>query len=61
MSFINDVPNEGDENQKHPPLRKKLFFPISDSLRRYLKLFEREVNLPVTYDDLYRINYSVPE
>ncbi|HEV7333510.1 MAG TPA: hypothetical protein VGN63_20920 [Flavisolibacter sp.] len=42
-------------------LRKKSFYPIGEDLRLYLKKYEREVKLPVTYDDLYNnLNYSVP-
>lgn len=35
-------------------------FPVSEQLRNYLKLHGREVKLPVTYEDLLRITYSVP-
>jgi hypothetical protein len=42
------------------PSRKKPMFPVQDSLRNYLKLHGREVKLPVTYEDLLRITYSVP-
>ncbi|WP_207493594.1 hypothetical protein [Aridibaculum aurantiacum] len=41
-------------------LLKKPFYPIGDSLRTYLKTYGREVRLPVTYNDLNRMNYSVP-
>ncbi|NTS42180.1 hypothetical protein HRG84_14850 [Flavisolibacter sp. BT320] len=42
-------------------LRKKPVYPIGEDLRNYLKTYEREVRLPVTYDDLYNnLNYSVP-
>jgi hypothetical protein len=42
------------------PSRKKPMFPVHDTLRNYLKHHGREVKLPVTYEDLLRITYSVP-
>jgi hypothetical protein len=42
------------------PSRKKPFFPINPQLRSYLKLHGREVQLPVSYNDLLNITYSVP-
>lgn len=42
------------------PLRKKLFFPINASLRKYLKTHGREVALPLSYNDLTHFSYSVP-
>lgn len=42
------------------PSRKKPFFPINKSLRSYLKTHGRETILPVSYNDLLRITYSVP-
>jgi hypothetical protein len=42
------------------PSRKKVLFPINDSLRDYLSHYRREVKLPVTYKDLERYTYSVP-
>ena len=42
------------------PSRKKIFFPINPPLRTYLKLHGREVQLPVSYNDLLNITYSVP-
>jgi hypothetical protein len=59
MSF-QDVPNAGKENKNDAPSRKKYFYPINPDLRSYLKTHGREVKLPVTYDDLTRITYSVP-
>jgi hypothetical protein len=35
-------------------------FPVNEPLRNYLKHHGREVKLPVTYEDLLRITYSVP-
>jgi hypothetical protein len=42
------------------PSRKKPFFPVNKELRTYLKTYGREVNLPVTYNDLLHITYSIP-
>ncbi len=42
------------------PSKKKPFFPITKELRTYLKSYGREVNLPVTYNDLLNITYSIP-
>lgn len=42
------------------PSRKKPFYPINTALRKYLKANGREVALPVSYNDLTRISYSVP-
>lgn len=48
--------------EKHldTPSRKKPFYGINSSLRNYLKQHGREVKLPVSYNDLARISYSVP-
>jgi hypothetical protein len=59
MSFT-QVSNEAIKNKDDAPSKKKKFYPINDALRGYLKHHAREVKLPVTYDDLYRITYSVP-
>lgn len=42
------------------PSRKKPMFPVSQSLRAFLKQHGREVKLPVSYRDLQRFTYSVP-
>ncbi|HEX6914192.1 MAG TPA: hypothetical protein VF145_03065 [Chitinophagaceae bacterium] len=42
------------------PSKKKPFFPVSKELRTYLKSYGREVQLPVTYNDLLNITYSIP-
>ena len=42
------------------PSRKKPFFPINTNLRQYLKTHGRETVLPVSYNDLLHITYSVP-
>ena len=41
------------------PSKKKPSYPINASLRSYLREHGREVKLPVSYDDLARITYSV--
>lgn len=60
MAAFNEIPNAQREQKDDAPSRKKPSYPINDSLRRYLKDNGREVKLPVTYDDLSRIIYSVP-
>lgn len=42
------------------PSRKKPFFPVNDQLRQYLRQQGREIQLPVSYNDLLRFTYSVP-
>src|SRR6476660_9381763 len=42
------------------PSKKKFFYPVNKSLRNYLKLNGREVNLPLSYNDLLNITYSIP-
>ena len=59
MPFDNR-PNAGRENKSDAPSRKKPFYPINPMLRGYLKQHGREVKLPVSYNDLARITYSVP-
>lgn len=48
------------EMQADKPSRKKPFFPVCDPLRNYLKTHGREVSLPVSYNDLLQMTYSVP-
>lgn len=59
MSFTK-LSNEARLTKDDAPSKKKQFYPINASLRSYLKHHAREVKLPVSYDDLYRITYSVP-
>ncbi len=47
-----------EENNK--PSRKKPMFPVHQGLRNYLKVHGREVKLPVSYNDLLHITYSIP-
>jgi hypothetical protein len=42
------------------PSKKKPFFPVNKDLRTYLKTHGREITLPVSYNDLLNITYSVP-
>ncbi|TCZ68300.1 hypothetical protein [Flaviaesturariibacter aridisoli] len=42
------------------PSRKKPFFPVNKELRQYLRQHGREIGLPITYNDLLNISYSVP-
>lgn len=42
------------------PSKKKLFFPVNKELRAYLKTHGREISLPVSYNDLLNITYSIP-
>jgi hypothetical protein len=48
------------EMQADKPSRKKPFFPVRDPLRNYLRTHGREVTLPVSYNDLLQMTYSVP-
>ena len=57
---FSDIQNAQREKKTDAPSKKKPFYPINHSLRSYLKQHGREVILPVTYDDLARITYSVP-
>jgi hypothetical protein len=57
-NFFDHINTPGGESAR--PSRKKLLFPINDSLRAYLVHYRREVKLPVTYHDLERYTYSVP-
>lgn len=48
------------KNESDKPSRKKPFFPVNDSLRRYLNTHGREVVLPVSYESLLNFTWSVP-
>ncbi len=48
------------QHETDKPSRKKPFFPVNRELRNYLKTHGREVALPISYNDLLRISYSVP-
>jgi len=58
MKFADNL-NRGNENMNDAPSRKKPSYRINDGLRNYLKKHAREVILPVTYDDLSRITFSL--
>jgi hypothetical protein len=48
------------QQEKDQPSRKKPFFPINKDLKAYLKSHGREIHLPISYNDLLNITYSVP-
>lgn len=56
MISISDL----DNNAANKPSRKKPMFPVRDALRGYLKTHGREIKLPVTYNDLLHMTYSIP-
>lgn len=45
---------------QNKPSRKKLIYPVNDEFRSYLYAHGREGKLPIAYNDLLRITYSVP-
>lgn len=48
------------QEEPNKPSRKKPFFPINDDLRSYLKTHGREIELPVSYNNLMNFTYSLP-
>lgn len=40
--------------------KKKIHFKIIPELRRYLKIYSREISVPISYQDLTHFNYSSP-
>ncbi len=40
--------------------RKKPIFPVSDNLRKYLHLYQRDARLPISYEDLLAFTESFP-
>ncbi len=40
--------------------KKKIFFPLNDAFRNYLKLYERELKLPVSYEELKYYVSAIP-
>ncbi len=40
--------------------KKKIFFPLNDAFRNYLKLYERELKLPVSYQELKYYVSAIP-
>jgi hypothetical protein len=59
MNFT-DIQNADTANANDAPSKKKPYYPINEGMRSYLKKHGREVILPVTYDDLSRITFSIP-
>lgn len=59
MNFANQ-PNAAKISINDAPSRKKPYYPINKDLRNYLKKNGREVVLPVMYEDLARITFSLP-
>ncbi|MDP4265657.1 MAG: hypothetical protein Q8941_24270 [Bacteroidota bacterium] len=59
MSFPENY-NKPDPPGSNKPSRKKPMFPVSKSLRSYLKHQGREVKLPVSYNDLLHYTFSLP-
>ncbi len=49
-----------EQDSVYKPSRKKIFFPVNNDLRNYLKTHGREVPLPISYKDLTNISYSIP-
>ena len=41
--------------------KKKKIFPISTSLRSYIRKYDREIDLPIYYSDLIRFDNSIPQ
>ncbi len=41
--------------------KKKEIIPISDTLRTYIKKYDREIDLPIFYSDLLRYDNSIPQ
>ena len=56
---FSEMTNVAREDKNDAPSRKKPFYSINPALRSYLKEHGREVRLPVSYDDLSRITYSI--
>jgi len=48
------------ETEQYKPSRKKPFFPINKELRGYLKTHSRDIQLPITYNELLNLTYSFP-
>ena len=50
----------GDSQKQNSGIPRKPAYPISESLRHYLKSFNREQRLPVTYSELEQFQASAP-
>ncbi|GAA4315721.1 hypothetical protein [Nibribacter koreensis] len=51
---------EVDSNNLNNISKKKHFYPIQERLRKYLREYDREAPLPVTYQDMMRYVESYP-
>ena len=47
------------ENSDHIS-KKKISFEVSKSFKKYLKRYDREFSLPISYDTLKHFNFSIP-
>lgn len=49
-----------DTVQKPRISRKKIFYPLNPVFRKYLKLYERDLRLPVSYEELKYYDSAIP-
>lgn len=49
-----------DEPRDEKISKKKLYFPVDERLREYLDYYGRNIELPVSYDDLLHFNSAIP-
>ncbi len=40
--------------------KKKIFYPINGAFRKYLKLYDRELDMPISYEDLKYYDNVIP-
>ena len=59
MSFTENK-NDRETKEGDKPSRKKPMYQVNNALRQYLKLHNREVKLPVTYQNLLNYTWSTP-
>ena len=48
------------QDETPPATRKKPTFPIGDGLRKYLRAYKRDRDLPVTYERLRGFSEVIP-
>ncbi|HVB04148.1 MAG TPA: hypothetical protein VNE41_10580 [Chitinophagaceae bacterium] len=49
------------DNRAQPLIsRKKIFYPLIPAFRQYLRLYERELHLPVSYEELKYYDSAIP-
>ncbi|RYD70314.1 MAG: hypothetical protein EOP55_22440, partial [Sphingobacteriales bacterium] len=48
------------ENDDVKILKKKPIFPVTQSLQKYLRTYQREARLPIGYNDLMQFNEAFP-